>query len=173
MSHTVEGFRLARGEDDKAIPRRVRCVIPLLVAVLALFAIPIAQAQLPKDLAGCWLTTQILRTANVQTMGPAEAHSFIGRKLIFSASTARSGSTVLRSPEYYVRQVKGSDFADAFQIRLEDIGIPTDSATEVDIYREKSQLTEFPGNLLLLKDKETLVWNWRGTFFEAKRCSNK
>ncbi len=154
-------------------PRFARA-IPLFAAVLALFASPTtAHAQMPKELAGCWLTTRVLHTSNVQSLGTAEAQSFIGRKLRFSASTARSGDTVLRSPEYYVRQVKDSDFADAFHIRLKDIGIAGDSAVEVDIYRQKNQLTEFPGNLLLLKDKHSLLWNWRGVFFEAKRCTSK
>jgi hypothetical protein len=132
-----------------------------------------AQAQLPKQLAGCWLTTRALHTSNVQSLSPSETQSFIGRKLRFSRSLARSGDAVLHAPEYYVRQVKDSDFADAFQIRLKDIGIAADSAVEVDIYREKNQLTEFPGNLLLLKNKHSLLWNWRGTVFEARRCSSK
>jgi hypothetical protein len=146
----------------------------LLGASFAVFAGPsAARAQMPKQLAGCWLTTRALHTSNVQSLSPAEAQSFVGRKLRFSAATARSGDTVLHAPEYYVRQVKDSDFADAFRIRLRDIGIPADSTTEVDIYRQKNQLTEFPGNLLLLRDKHSLLWNWRGTFFEAKRCSRK
>jgi hypothetical protein len=144
-----------------------------LAALLAVFATGVANAQMPKELAGCWLTTRALHTSNVQTLTPAEVQSFVGRKLRFSASLARSGDTELHAPEYSVRQVKDSDFADAFTIRLKDIGIPRDSAVEVDIYREKNQLTEFPGNLLLLKDRHSLLWNWRGTFFEARRCSSK
>jgi hypothetical protein len=151
----------------------------LLAVVVAVFAAPsaahaqVAPTELPKQLAGCWLTTRALQTSNVQPMSAADAKSFIGRKLTFSPSVARSGDTVLRSPEYYVRQVKDADFADAFRIRLKDIGIHTDRTTEVDIYRPKNQLTEFPGNLLLLKDKHSLLWNWRGTFFEARRCTSK
>jgi hypothetical protein len=143
----------------------------LMLGCLAVFTGPsAARAQMPKQLAGCWLTTRALRTSNVQSLSPAETQSFIGRKLRFSPSLARSGDTVLHAPEYYVRQVKDSDFADAFRIRLKDLGIRSGSTTEVDIYRPKNQLTEFPGNLLLLKDKHSLLWNWRGTFFEARRC---
>ena len=50
----------------------------------ALFALPgAAYAQgcrisLPKDLAGCWLTTQVLGTSNARPMGPAQARGFVG-----------------------------------------------------------------------------------------------
>ena len=128
-------------------------------------------AQMPKQLVGCWQTTRTLHTSNLQSLSPAEARTFLGRKLRFSESLARSGDTVLQSPQYYVRRVSASDFADAFTITLKDIGITENSAVEVDIYRGKNQLTEFPGNLVLLKDKRTILWNWRGIFFEARRCT--
>jgi hypothetical protein len=155
-------------------PARInRTAIILAGALVVLTAWSRACAQMPKELAGCWLTTRALKTTNVQSLSPAEAHTFLGRKLKFSPSLARSGAAVLQSPQYYVRQVKDEDFTDAFAISLKDIGITGNSAVEIDIYRGKNQLTEFPGNLVLLKDKKSILWNWRGVFFEAKRCAAK
>jgi hypothetical protein len=154
-----------------ALPGIGRTVVILAGALVVLAACNTASAQMPKELGGCWLTTRALETSNVQSLSAAEAHTFVGRKLRFSPSVARSGDAVLQSPQYYVRQVKAADFADAFAISLKDIGISENSAVEVDIYRGKNQLTEFPGNLVLLKDKKSILWNWRGVFFEAKRCT--
>ncbi len=150
---------------------RVTLSAAVLASALAVLAGPnMAWAQMPKELGGCWQTTRVLQTSNVQSLTPAAARAFLGRKLKFSPSLARSGDAVLQLPQYYVRQVKAADFADAFAIPLKDIGITENSALEVDIYREKNQLTEFPGNLVLLKNKQSILWNWRGVFFEAKRC---
>ena len=150
-----------------------RAAAILVGALMAFAGWSKACAQMPKELAGCWQTTRALQTSNPQSLSPAEARAFLGRKLRFTPSLARSGDAVLKAPQYYVRQVKASDFADAFTITLKDIGISGDSAVEVDIYREKNQLTEFPGNLVLLKNKQSILWNWRGVFFEAKRCTAK
>jgi hypothetical protein len=143
----------------------------VLAGILFMLAVtPAAFAQMPKELGGCWQTTKALQTSNVQSLSQAEARAFLGRKLIFSPTLARSGDTALQSPQYYVRQVADAEFADAFRITLRDIGITGKSAVEIDIYREKNQLSEFPGNLVLLKDKQSIIWNWRGVFFEASHC---
>ena len=98
-------------------PARInRTAIILAGALVVLTAWSRACAQMPKELAGCWLTTRALKTTNVQSLSPAEAHTFLGRKLKFSPSLARSGAAVLQSPQYYVRQVKDEDFTDAFAI---------------------------------------------------------
>jgi|SRR5581483_197381 len=157
-----------------AAPLRIgRTAVVLAGFLIVLATRNTAHAQMPKELGGCWLTTRALKTSNVQSLAPAEAHTFLGRKLKFSPTLARSGDAVLQSPQYYVRQVRDEDFTDAFSIPLKDIGITGNSAVEIDIYRDKNQLTEFPGNLVLLKDKRNIVWNWRGVFFEAKRCAAK
>ncbi len=152
------------------IPMRY-ALVPILAAVLAVLAIaPAALAQMPKELGGCWQTTKALQTSNVRSLTPVEANTFLGRKLLFSPALARSGGTSLQSPQYYVRKVAAADFADAFGIAFRDIGILEKSAVEIDIYREKNQLTEFPGNLVLIKNSQSILWNWRGVFFEASRC---
>ena len=143
----------------------------MIGALLGLAGATASFAQMPKELGGCWQTTKALETSNLRSLSPAEARAFLGRKLTFSPSLAQSGDTIFRSPQYYVRHVADADFADAFMIHLKDLGISGQSAVEIDIYRQKNQLSEFPGNLVLLKNNRTIIWNWRGVFFEASRCS--
>jgi hypothetical protein len=133
-----------------------------------------AQAM-PAAILGNWRITRILPTANHACWGPEEAAKLVGSRLRY-----RQGSMIWQGgevpvPEALSRTLSRRKFQDEYKVDFADLGIKSDSVTEIDLQHEDADITgattEVPGDTVVLAGPGRIVVSACGVFYEAVRVS--
>lgn len=164
------------------MPRRF--FLNLLIAIAALRTISTAQS-IPKDIWGTWVIRRQLQTTTVACWGNEDAKKLLGTQLEYSEKLFRWNNTTVSDPTAEARTITAQEFEDensgigihSTPITLQQLGIKQDHVSEVMIQHSPAHIwpetSEIPGDDILLKLPDTIVFSVCNIYFEAKRVHGK
>ena len=154
----------------------------LIITVLAFVATSSAQA-IPKELWGRWIVRRELPTTTISCWGASEARKLIGTELEYSAELFRWKDVTTKHPSAEIKVVGAEQFhadnsgmgTNSSQVTFAQLGIRRKQATAVLIQHPEASIggatTEIPGDNILVKDRDTIVFSACNVYFEAKRVA--
>jgi hypothetical protein len=153
-----------------------------LFCSLVLLAGSVATAQnIPQELVGKWVIQRELPTRTISCWGEKEARAIIGSEIQYTADSFRWKRLVVKHPTVEVHVVSAEQFerdnsspsANGSQASFRQLGINAPETKQVSIEHQPAEITkattEIPGDLLLLKNHNTIVFSVCNVYFEAKR----
>jgi hypothetical protein len=154
-----------------------------LTAIVASFATTAMAQTIPSELWGSWVVGHELPTSTISCWGEAEARTILGTEIEYSAVSFRWKDKITRNPTADVSVVTAKQFhdensgqgANSSQVSFDQLGIQAATAKRVTINHPgaTSELPgeplEIPGDIVLLKDLNTIVFSVCNVYFEAKR----
>ncbi|MCI3927670.1 hypothetical protein MO973_46645 [Paenibacillus sp. TRM 82003] len=111
---------------------------------------------------GEWTVSEAVGSAEISTGD----NSLIGKKASYSAEQASFGDEAMANPTYQEAELTSEQFIAEYRTQLSAIGIEGDSVKTLTIADWMQ-----PGSLLLIKDEQTLITLWDGTFYALKKDS--
>lgn len=155
-------------------------ILYLMVIVLGLLK-PTAAQTIPKQLWGKWNIRREVPTGMISCWGEEESKTLIGTELEYSAEYFRWQKVVKKNLTAEVTTISAEQFhdensgggANSSQVDFRQLGIKADKVTQVVIRHPAASITvatiEIPGDRVLIKDKNTIVFSVCGVYFEAVR----
>ena len=152
-----------------------------LLWLLFLLASGVATAQMPPVLVGKWVIQRELQARTISCWGEDEARGIIGSEIEYTTDSFRWKNTVVKHPAVEVRVVTAGQFerensspsVNGSQVSFHQLGINTPDAKQVSINHPPAEITkattEIPGDEVLLKNQNTIVFSVCNLYFEAKR----
>ena len=147
---------------------------------LALLAGSFATAQsIPHELIGKWVIQRELPTATISCWGEKEAKAIIGSEIEYTADSLRWKRVVIRHPAVEVHVITAQQFesensspsVNGSQVSFRQLGINLPETKEVKLEHPAANITsattEIPGDQLLMKDGNTIVFSVCNVYFEA------
>jgi len=143
-----------------------------------------AQAQaVPRQIWGKWVVSREIPTTTVSCWSDAEAKTLLGTEIEYSADVFRWKHVVTTRPVAEARMVSAEQFHDdnsgrgsnSSQITFRQLGIKAKQAMLISIHHPPAKITggtvEIPGDEVLVKNKDTIIFAGCNVYFEAKRVS--
>ena len=90
--------------------------------------------------------------------------NMIGKTVVYTKDKATFDNKEIANPEYKEADITKEDFLKDYQYSLSDLGISSDSAKTLNIDNWTNA-----GNFLVIKDDQTMIFLWDGTFYEMKK----
>jgi hypothetical protein len=156
----------------------------LFLAAGLVWLVPMTAAQtIPKEILGKWVVSRELPTTTISCWGDAEAKTLLGTEIEYSTEVFRWKNVVTNHPVAKVRIVSAEKFhddnsgqgSDSSQITFRQLGIKASQAVEISIQHPPASITgatvEIPGDDVIVKDKDTIVFSVCNVYFEATRAS--
>jgi hypothetical protein len=156
----------------------------LYMTVIFLGLLRSAAAQtIPKELWGKWVVRREVPTTTISCWGDAEAKSLIGTEVEYSAEFFRWRRVITKNPTAKITSITANQFhdensgqgANSSQVTFRQLGIKADKAIQVEIRHPSANITEatgeIPGDSVLIKDKNTIIFSVCNIYFEAKRSA--
>jgi hypothetical protein len=119
---------------------------------------------------GQWVISKV-QASGIGTYSNDSANSLIGKSLSFTSDKANYFGDepsviekVAANPIYTETIIKESDFAVNYRIPLDNLGIETDTVTEISVSDLNGYVCTF-----FIKDENTIILSGGGTYFEAVR----
>ena len=140
---------------------------------------------MPKQIVGAWVVAREIPIKTVSCWGREDSKKLIGTEIQYSEKLFRWDKTVLENPAVDTRTVTAQEFHDensgagpkGSQITLQALGIDSDSVTEITIQHPPAHVfvetTEIPGDDVVVKNPDTIVFAVCNIYFEAKRIRKK
>jgi hypothetical protein len=157
--------------------RKMLCLILLLLGLLRT-----TPAQtLPKELWGTWVVRRHVPTTTISCWGEKEAKTLIGTEVEYSATLFRWNKVVTKNPDAKTTTITADQFHDensggstnGSQVTFRQLGIKADKVTQVMVQHPDAKITEatteIPGDTVLIKDENTIIFSVCQVYFEAKR----
>ncbi len=158
----------------------MRKTLYLIVLFLGLFRTSAAQT-IPKELWGTWVVRREMPTTTISCWGEMEAKSLIGTEIEYSNSMFRWNKVVTKNPEAKTTTITAAQFHDensggsgsGSQVTFRQLDIHADKVTQVMVPHPAANITEatieIPGDTVLIKDKNTIIFSVCQVYFEANR----
>jgi len=140
-----------------------------------------APAQpVPKAIWGHWIVTRQLPASTISCWGEGEAQKLIGTELAYSAQSFRWKNIRMKNPTATTRTLTAQQFHDensgggsnSSQVTFAQLGIKTDHVLEIKVSHPDAGITgatsEIPGDSVLSRDKNAIIFSVCNTYFEAK-----
>jgi len=155
--------------------RHLFCSLVLLAGSAA------TEQNIPQELVGKWLIQRELPTRTISCWGEKEAKAIIGSEIEYTADSFRWKRLVVKHPTVEVHVVSAEQFerdnsspsVNGSQVSFRQLGINAPETKQVRIEHQPAEITktttEIPGDLLLLKNRNTIVFSVCNVYFEAKR----
>ena len=149
--------------------------------LLVLLASGVATAQMPQELVGKWVIQRQLPTRTISCWGEDDAKGIIGSEIEYTSDSFRWKNTVVKHPTVEAREVTAEQFerensspsVNGSQVSFRQLGINAPEAKQVSINHPPAEITkattEIPGDEVLLKNHNTIVFSACNLYFEAKR----
>jgi hypothetical protein len=162
------------------MPRRI---FPYLLITIAALPTSSTAQSIPKDIWGTWVIRRQLQTTTVACWGSEEAKKLLGTQLEYSEKLFRWNHTTVNDPTAEARTITGQEFEDensglgvrSTPITLQQLGIKQDHVSEVMIQHSPAHIwpetSEIPGDDVLLKPPDTIVFPVCNIYFEARRVT--
>lgn len=157
----------------------------LLIFTILVAALASAAAQdIPVELRGKWTIKRELPTATISCWGEQEAKAIIGTEIQYSADSFRWKDTNIAHPAVKVTIVSAEQFhdensgqgANGSQVSFRQLGIRAARAKLITLAHAPANVgrdtTEIPGDTVLLKDKNTIIFSVCNVYFEGKRVTD-
>jgi hypothetical protein len=162
--------------------RRVALIfVTLTCAVVATLA-QIAQTM-PNELYGRWEIRRILPARTISCWNYKEARTIIGTEIEYSQISFRWKGIFVKNPKAIVRIVSAEQYhnensggsSNSSQVTFQQLGIIAKQTTLITLEHSPAEVTgattEIPGDEVLIKDRNTIVFSVCSVYFEAERVS--
>jgi hypothetical protein len=155
-------------------------ILYLMVVFFALLRTTPAQT-IPKQLWGKWIVRREVPTTTISCWGQEEAKTLIGTQIEYSVSFFRWHKVITKNPTAEITTLTAEQFHDgnsgkgtnSSQVTFRRLGIKADKVTQVVIQHPAANITsattEIPGDSVLIKDKNTIIFSICSLYFEAER----
>ena len=157
----------------------IRLTIFLPALLLGFQCVAAAQA-IPNTLWGKWIVKRVVPTTSISCWDDKDARRLIGTELEYSAALFRWQKTITKNPVVEIRTLTAEQFHDensgrgklSSQVYFSQLGIKQPQALQVAIHHPDADVAEgsaIPGDSVLVKDRNTILFPVCGLYFEAKR----
>jgi hypothetical protein len=136
---------------------------------------------MPQEIWGTWIVRRELPTRTISCWGESDAKKIIGSQIEYSEKVFRWNKLTVKNPTVETRTVTAEQFRQAnsspssngSQVNFRQLGIVAKQITEISIDHEPANLsratTEIPGDDVLVKDPNTIIFSVCSVYFEAKK----
>ncbi len=161
--------------------KRIKLMAFRLLLGVLLFASVCAAQSVPKEIWGKWMISREIATRTISCWGEADAKKLIGTEIEYSDRIFRWGSMVTNDAIAESKITTAQQFRDensggsvnSSQVDFQQLGIKRSRTTEIKIHHADAHVTaatnEIPGDDLLVKNGNTIVFSVCNIYFEAKR----
>jgi hypothetical protein len=137
--------------------------------------------NIPQELVGKWVIQRELPTQTISCWGEKEAKAIIGTEIAYTVDSFRWKHIVVKRPTVAVAVVSAEQFqrensspsVNGSQVSFRQLGIDTPDIKQVSINHAPAEITaattEIPGDDVLLKNRNAIVFSVCNVYFEAKR----
>ena len=156
----------------------------LCICIGLICLVPAVLAQsIPEELKGTWVVRRELPTGMISCWGDEQAGKLLGTEIEYSAKLFRGKDLATKDPIAVASLITARQFHDEYSgqgagssdVTLKQVGINTGQARRVTIRHADANVSgstsEIPGDDVLLKDQNTIIFSVCGVFFEAKRTA--
>jgi len=152
-----------------------------LFCFLILNAVGVTAAQVPQELVGKWVIAREISTKTISCWGEEEAKAIIGSEIEYTNDSFRWKSNVVKHPVVKLRTVSAEQFerensspsVHGSQVSFQQIGIGAPNAKQISFEHPPAEITkattEIPGDDVLFKNHNAIVFSVCNLYFEAKR----
>ncbi len=155
---------------------------PALLCAVFLNLVPCTTAQaIPEQLRGKWIVERVLPTSTISCWGNRESKQLIGTEIQYSADSFQWKNMVTAHPDVTVVIVSASQFqsehsgggASGSKVSFRQLGIRAAVATQIILGHPDASITgattEIPGDTLLMKNQDAIIFSVCNVYFEARR----
>jgi hypothetical protein len=155
------------------------------LAILALAAFGASAEPIPNILWGKWTIKRILPTTSISCWDDKQARVLIGTELEYASDFFRWKTTITKNPQVETRTIMAEEFHNensgrgrlSSHVTFAQIGIKEPKVVQIEIKHNPAEITggttEIPGDLVVVKNPNTIVLSACGVFFEATRITNR
>jgi len=181
LNHSLEGFADVLG----TLFQRATVVVDLVSAASKVTPHPHRGQTIPEQVWGKWVVTRQIPTTTISCWGAAEAKTLLGTEIEYSAGSFRWKHVVTTYPVAEARIVNAEQFHDdnsgkgsnSSQITFRQLGITAKQVMLISIHHPPANITggtiEIPGDEVLVKNKDAIIFAACNVYFEAKRVSTQ
>jgi hypothetical protein len=157
----------------------------ILAAICVLYLALPTPESIPEQIWGKWVVSRELPTTTISCWGETEAKALLGTEIEYSRDVFRWKDIVIRQPVAEAKMMSADKFnteqsgqgSNSSQVTFRQLGIKQKEALQVVIHHPPADVTgatvEVPGDEVLVKDKNTLVFSTCNIYFEARRLAAK
>jgi hypothetical protein len=147
-------------------------------------AVPRVQI-IPQDIWGKWVVSREIPTTSISCWGDTEARALLGTEIEYSPELFRWKDVVTSHPIAETKMISAEQFHDdnsgsgsnSSQITFSQLGIKAKEAMQISIRHPPAEITgatiEIPGDKVLVKSKDTIIFAVCNVYFEARRVTAK
>jgi hypothetical protein len=155
-------------------------ILFLLIVFFGL-ARPAPAQTIPKELWGTWVVYREVPTTTISCWGDKESKKLVGTEIEYSAQVFRWNKIVTKNPTAETTTLTAERFhdensgggANSSQVTFAQLGIKEEKTVQVVIRHPPASIAgatnEIPGDTVLVKDKDTIIFSVCNVYFEAKR----
>ena len=141
----------------------------------------LAAQNIPQELVGKWVIQRELSTRTISCWGEKEAKAIIGTEVEYTADSFKWKHILVKHPTVAVAVVSAEQFqrenssanVNGSQVSFRQLGINAPEMKQVSINHPPAEMTgattEIPGDVVLLKNRNAIVFSVCNVYFEAKR----
>ena len=141
----------------------------------------LAAQNIPQELVGKWVIQRKLPTGMISCWGEKEARAIIGTEIEYTAEAFRWKQIAVKHPTVEVTIVSAEQFqrensspsVNGSQVSFRQLRINAPEVKQVSINHAPAEITgattEIPGDVVLLKNRNAIVFSVCNVYFEAKR----
>ncbi len=137
--------------------------------------------NIPQELVGKWIVQRELPARTISCWGEKEAKAILGTEIEYTTDSFRWKRIVVKHPTVAVVVVSAEQFqrdnsspsVNGSQVSFRELGINAPEMKQVSINHAPAKIagatTEVPGDVVLLKNRDAIVFSVCNIYFEAKR----
>jgi hypothetical protein len=153
----------------------------LLLSLFVNVVMSLTALEIPSQLHERWVVKRDLPTSTICCFEEKEARKLIGTEIEYTANSFRWGQTVTTHPTVQIKVMSAEQFhkeysgggANDSQVSFEQLGIKALHVTQIMLGHEPANITgatiEIPGDDVLIKDKNTIIFSVCNVYYEARR----
>ncbi|MFY9903655.1 MAG: hypothetical protein WBD45_16310 [Terriglobales bacterium] len=152
-----------------------------LFCTLLLACSMLSAQNIPQELVGKWIVQRELPARTISCWGEKEAKAILGTEIEYTTDSFRWKRIVVKHPTVAVVVVSAEQFqrdnsspsVNGSQVSFRELGINAPEMKQVSINHAPAKIagatTEVPGDVVLLKNRDAIVFSVCNIYFEAKR----
>jgi hypothetical protein len=154
-----------------------------LAIIFAIFARSMMAQSIPSELWGTWAVRRDLPARTISCWNEAQARAIFGTKIVYRDDSFQWKDRITKHPTVDVSVITANQFqednsghgSNSSQVNFDQLGIKTPTVRQITIDHPgvRSDLPEepdeIPGDVVLLKDRDTIIFSVCNVYFEAKR----
>jgi hypothetical protein len=110
---------------------------------------------------GNWIVEKLVGSTPISTDAN---ETIIGTKVTYSKEEASFGKDTISNPDYKEEVLSEATFIEDYRNKFKDIGITSKSVRTIEITNWSNI-----GNILMIKDDQTMIFLWNGNYYEMKK----